>query len=103
MIACAEPACPQPATYRGRCPNHARTHDRNTNRAGYHIYRTKRWQIVRNHHLFHHPLCDHCGQIATQVHHRQDLEQGGQPWAPDNLQSLCGPCHARITRQRQSA
>ena len=100
---CLDPRCPNPAHWRGRCQEHARTNDRNIRRAGYHIYRTKRWRTTRSRHLHNHPLCDHCGNVAEDVHHRIDLADGGQPYAPANLQSLCHPCHSRLTRASQSA
>lgn len=97
---CLDPSCPNPATYRGRCQRHARAQDRNINRAGYRIYRTKRWRITRQRQLANHPLCE-CGQIATDVHHIIDLKDGGNPWNPANLQSLCHSCHAQISRRSQ--
>ena len=99
---CLEPGCPNPASYRGRCGEHATQRDRTIQRAGYHIYRTKRWRVVRDRQLFLHPLCD-CGRIAQHVHHRIDLSDGGHPWAPSNLQSMCGSCHGKTTRRRQTA
>ena len=99
---CLEPRCPNPATWRGRCRLHARTNDRSIKRAGYHIYRTAKWRHVRNRHLHQHPLCADCGTIATDVHHITDLADGGQPYAPHNLQSLCHPCHSRRTRATQA-
>jgi 5-methylcytosine-specific restriction enzyme A len=101
---CLEPACPNPATYRGRCHQHARTRDRNTNRAGYHLYRTKRWRITRDRYLAEHPICEcehDCGQIATDVHHRTPLDAGGPPWDFSNLQALHHACHSRQTRREQ--
>lgn len=99
---CLEPGCAQPAQYRGRCAEHATQRDRTIQRAGYHIYRTKRWRVTRNHHLHQHPLCD-CGRIATDVHHRTDIADGGDPWASSNLASLCKRCHSQLTRRRQTA
>ena len=101
---CLESACPNPATFRGRCHTHARQRDRSINRAGYRIYRTKRWKITRRAYLFDHPLCEHhgCGLIATDVHHRVDIGQGGDPWHPENLQALCKPHHSQITRARSA-
>jgi len=101
MIApCAEPGCPQPAAYRGRCRAHARVSERGILRAGYHLYRTKRWRLTRERQLRDHPLCE-CGAIAEHVHHRTDLAAGGAAFDPANLQSLCASCHSRETRQRQ--
>lgn len=99
---CLDPHCPQPAVYRGRCKTHARNRDREIGRVGYHIYRSKRWRITRDRYLADHPLCDICGHIATDVHHRIDLGDGGLPWAFSNLQSLCKACHGHITRRRQT-
>jgi 5-methylcytosine-specific restriction enzyme A len=98
---CLEPSCPNPATWRGRCQSHARKQDRNTQRAGYHIYRTKRWRNTRRAYLHDHPLCQ-CGKIATDVHHITDIADGGDPWHPNNLQALCHPCHSQTTRTRQT-
>lgn len=101
---CLEPACGIPATYRGRCREHATKRDRDINRAGYKIYRTKKWQMTRNSYLAAHPLCEcddpTCERIATDVHHRTDIAQGGNPWSFDNLQALTHECHSRITRSR---
>jgi 5-methylcytosine-specific restriction protein A len=105
---CAEPRCGSPATYRGRCPLHARTNDQQINRAGHAIYRTRRWQLLRRHVLYEQPLCPGvlertCGAIATDVHHIQDIDDGGEPWARSNLLGLCKHCHSRITRLSQHA
>lgn len=48
------------------------------------------------------PHCEHCwpkGIIttATEVDHIKPLHKGGTD-DPDNLQSLCGPCHKHKTR-----
>jgi 5-methylcytosine-specific restriction protein A len=100
--ACAEPGCPNPAVYRGRCRDHARATDRAIDRAGYHIYRTARWRRTRNRILAQHPICEQCDQqLAEHVHHIIDLADGGSPWAPENLQALCASCHSRQTRNRQ--
>jgi 5-methylcytosine-specific restriction protein A len=97
---CLNAGCPNPATYRGRCPIHAR-HVNQAIHRNRTIYNSKRWATTRSSVLFNHPLCP-CGAIATDVHHIVDLEQGGDPWARNNLQALCHPCHSRITRQGQT-
>jgi hypothetical protein len=101
LRACLAPTCPNPATHRGRCQTHARNRERQTNRAGYKIYRSKRWRILRDCYLTHHPLCS-CGEIATDVHHLVDLADGGQPYAWANLSAMCKRCHSQITRRRQA-
>ena len=56
---------------------------------------SKRWQSVRAQKLGEAPICESCGDaIATEVHHI--LAVAAHPelaFVPDNLQSLCSPCH----------
>jgi 5-methylcytosine-specific restriction endonuclease McrA len=102
MQVCAEPGCPEPVAYRGRCGAHARQRNQQIDRAGYRIYRTKRWRLTRNRVLAQHPICERCDQrLAEHVHHIVDLAAGGDAWAPSNLQALCARCHNRETRHRQ--
>lgn len=99
---CAEPGCPHPATYRGRCPSHARTTNRHTHRNRT-IYNSKRWQLLRKRVLFEQPICNACDTaLATDVDHITAIEAGGDPWARANLQGLCQPCHSAKTRQEQA-
>lgn len=101
---CAEPKCGNPATYRGRCPDHARTNDHAIHRAGRTIYRTRRWQLLRRRVLFEQPICAGCDDALTvDVHHKVDLADGGAPYARSNVVGLCKACHGRITRQEQAA
>jgi 5-methylcytosine-specific restriction protein A len=99
---CAEPRCPNPATYRGRCPTHSQQRERQThpNKA---LYSSKRWQLTRRRVLFDHPICAcGCGEVASDVDHIVPVEQGGDRWARSNLQPLAHECHARKTRQEQA-
>jgi 5-methylcytosine-specific restriction endonuclease McrA len=92
---CTEPRCPQVATHRGRCPDHARQRNRDTHR-NRHIYNSKRWRILRRKVLFDYPIYQHCDrELATDVDHIRPIERGGDPWALSNLQALCAPCHGR--------
>ena len=62
--------------------------------------------MARKHKLFQNPLCEKCGtQVAVEVDHVVPLDQGGAPYAPENLSSLCSPCHwAKTGREnRESA
>lgn len=99
---CLTPRCPHPPTYRGRCQRHAKQREAQThpNKA---FYNTKRWRTTRRTHLFNHPLCAHCQALATDVDHIIPIEQGGDRWAPTNLQGLCSQCHGRKTRREQGA
>ena len=49
-----------------------------------------------------HPLCAHCEKVGlttpmTTVDHVKELKDGGEPWDPDNLESLCDQCHKKKT------
>ncbi len=100
--ACSEPGCPGFASYRGRCPEHARQRDRSIHRAGRVIYNTKRWKLTRRAKLTQSPICERCeAQLATEVHHRTPIAEGGPEHAMDNLEALCKSCHSQATRREQ--
>lgn len=99
---CLEPSCANPAAYRGRCPAHTTDRNRQTRSRNAPLYNTKRWQITRRHKLSLDPLCEQCGHIATDVHHRQAVQAGGAVWAMENLEALCHACHSRQTRREQT-
>ena len=48
--------------------------------------------------------CQQCGKPSRlECDHIIPLSQGGDPWAMDNLQSLCGfPCHVSKTKEENS-
>jgi 5-methylcytosine-specific restriction endonuclease McrA len=60
------------------------------NRRGY----GPNWQKLRLLKLRTDPLCEVCGKLATQVHHRDGNVYN---LADENLASLCASCHARIS------
>jgi hypothetical protein len=101
---CLELRCPEPAIRRGRCAKHNTVCNRETRSENRGIYNSKRWQITRSRYLFDHPLCEHpeCMAIATDVHHKVDLQAGGDPWAMDGLEALCHSHHSMETRARQA-
>ena len=38
--------------------------------------------------------CSRCGRAGKlEVHHATPLDDGGEPYAPENLEVLCKPCH----------
>jgi 5-methylcytosine-specific restriction protein A len=53
--------------------------------------------------LFRTPWCEYCKErdntytLATQVDHIVPLEDGGDPWADENLKSSCFLCHSMKT------
>lgn len=106
---CLEPGCGRLATYRGRCAAHSKDRERETHRTGRlepssgRMYDRIKWQRTRRAQLQREPLCAVCFELATDVDHIVPLEDGGEPWAPRNLQSLCHACHARKSRGEQMA
>ena len=72
--------------------------------AGY-PYNTTAWKKLRKSKLRMDPMCACCKRVdklehATRVDHIKPINQGGDPWAWDNLQSLCESCH-NSTKQAQ--
>lgn len=65
------------------------------------FYRTKRWQHIREAQLQETPYCEECYKKqqrlveATVVDHIKPIRQGGSQTDPENLASLCAPCHNR--------
>lgn len=64
-------------------------------------YNTRRWRQLRLEKLRDQPLCEYCPPYmltpATEVDHRQAINNGGNPWAWENLASTCGTCHKSKT------
>ena len=52
------------------------------------------WAAIRAAQLAAFPCCAECGAAATEVHHVHGRAAGH---GPDNLASLCSPCHMRLT------
>ena len=42
--------------------------------------------------------CRRCGCYGNEVDHIRPLRKGGDPFDPDNLQTLCRTCHVAKTR-----
>lgn len=100
---CLEAGCGNPVSYRGRCSDHARLREGQIDRGGSNIYSTRRWKVLRRRKLFLNPICEaeSCDQVATDVHHKVDLADGGDPWRLQGLESLCKSHHSRLTRAGQ--
>lgn len=96
------PRCANDATYRGRCRecNRRRNRETSPNQA---LYNRKKWKLTRRRYLYKQPLCERCQALATDVHHKQALQDGGNPWSMDNLEALCHACHSAETRREQAA
>jgi len=101
---CSYPGCPKLVDGQ-YCEEHKKLTDAQYNKYGRDdftksFYKTKEWLFVRKRQLTEHPFCEECLKQgkrtrATMVDHIQPIKQGGQPFAPSNLQSLCWSCHSR--------
>lgn len=99
---CMERGCTARPVYMGRCAAHNRMEQRRRPRFGRAVYHSKRWRILRRRKLDADPICQHCDDtLATTVHHKVGLEQGGDPWAWDNLESVCTSCHTTEEMRRR--
>ena len=102
---CAWPGCPKLVEPGSRyCEKHAKERNRQ-----YERYErdkdTKRrygrtWKRIRDRYIALHPLCEEClkegrSVLATEVHHKLPLADGGTN-DENNLQALCKACHSRI-------
>jgi len=61
----------------------------------------KRWQKVRLSYLGRHPVCERCEAnglttVASMVHHKIPIKQGGAKYDHSNLMALCNDCHEAI-------
>lgn len=106
-----------PAVGVGRyCPAHAKANHRDYNkerradpvrRKADAFYSTKPWRSARLAQLQREPLCVECKRAgiitgANVVDHIRPISQGGAKFDPDNLQSMCKPCHDRKSVQEGS-
>jgi 5-methylcytosine-specific restriction endonuclease McrA len=64
------------------------------------FYRSKAWQKCRaGYWEYRHGICERCGRVASQVHHRiyltdANLKDPEVSLAWENLELLCDKCHA---------
>jgi 5-methylcytosine-specific restriction protein A len=103
-VCCCQP-CPNPAEYRGRCPQHAKLAERARGTASERGYDGD-WRRLVAVVLMEEPFCQirtHCmGATATEGDHIISIVQ-----RPDlrlvrsNIQSTCKTCHSAKTRREQ--
>ena len=77
------------------------------------VYGSPRWKALRRRVAdWTGEKCERCGGPAPlrssegargDLHHRTDLAAGGDPWARENLEWLCGACHSKHTARAQWA
>ena len=71
------------------------------------IYHTKQWRELRKLKLNMNPLCQQCQaqsltEAATVVDHINPVQEGGDPFRLENLQSLCASHHNSKTGKSRS-
>jgi 5-methylcytosine-specific restriction protein A len=107
---CLAEGCPEVATGRGRCDEHRRELElerssRRRAERGPRVYGKKKWQTTRLRKLAMNPICEACDkELAVEVDHIVPLNRGGDPYAFENLSSLCSPCHwAKTARENRES
>ena len=97
-----------------RCSKHQRTYQKESkedrqrkyahhyDEKGRNIYHTTRWKKLRALKVGINPLCENCerfniAKAVQEVDHVHEIEDGGEIWDIDNLQSLCKRCHLAKT------
>ncbi|MEV7364259.1 HNH endonuclease [Streptomyces sp. NPDC091299] len=89
---CGEPGCHALAP-EGRCDEHKRKAWANRSKA-WGSGSTRKWREFRAERLQAEPQCRWCGaKKDLEVDHIIPLSRGGSKWDPDNVQTLCEPCH----------
>ena len=108
--ACRQPGCRNTThNKRGYCDDHIGAGDRayrasRPDTAEQKFYASAQWRKVRKLKLQQDPLCEICERqhvvkAATIVHHKQEIKQGGDPFAWDNIESVCASCHMRLHKR----
>ena len=67
------------------------------------FYSRSQWQKLRKLQLSRQPVCQGCGKLANVVDHITPINEGGDPIAFGNLQSLCSSCHNTKTMKETMA
>lgn len=110
MRMCAAPGCPELVAAMqssGRCATHTRAKEQRRGSAYSRGY-DGNWKGLREQKLSQNPLCERCEQdgvtmLANEVDHKVRIaDWPGGRLRPDNLQSLCKPCHSRKTQRELS-
>ncbi len=67
------------------------------------FYSDPRWRRLRLWHLNRNPVCVKCGSTSNlHVDHKIPIEEGGEKYNQDNLQTLCKSSHSKKTIKEQN-
>ena len=101
---CSYPGCPKLVNSQ-YCEEHKKLTDKQYNQYGRdnftkNFYKIPEWLYTKRKQLEAHPFCAECLKAgkrtrATIVDHLVPIKDGGERFAPSNLQSLCWSCHSR--------
>jgi hypothetical protein len=110
MNFCGEPKCPNIVKHGAFCDDHKNVAARTVRLPADPWYGKSAWRGrygVRRYKLKQNPMCEICGNPATQVHHTDDSWKVTRSWFiflggynMEFLQSVCGPCHSEITMKQ---
>lgn len=73
------------------------------------FYNGQRWRNLRAAFIRENPLCVYCDRngiikAGKVVDHIEPINEGGEKYNPENLQTLCHPCHnSKSGRESQAA
>ena len=106
---CRYSGCPKLTDHKsGYCEDHRkemqRYYEHFTRGYNQHERYGSSWKKIRDRYLGSHPLCEAClglgkATVATLVHHRKPLANGGTN-DESNLMSLCVSCHEKIHKRK---
>jgi len=101
---CEYPGC-STLVDKGMCDDHEESTTRVVSperRERKRIYDSARWRALRQVILSKYDdVCAQCGALASDIHHKVSLADGGDPWDEDNLEALCKRCHSKETARER--
>ena len=106
---CAEPDCPN-LVYEGRCREHAAARDREIkdNSPWRWVYKSPLWRALRRQVRREQLVCvgyagEVCYEVWTVLDHKVALQDGGEPFARENVQGMCARHHNAKTADEVNA
>lgn len=104
----SSPRCPlHPVKSKTSQEDRQRKYEHHYDEKGRNIYSTYRWKKLRKQKVTLNPICEHCeehgiAKSVEEVDHIIEIEDGGEIWDINNLQSLCKQCHINKTNKSKA-